>query len=181
MSTRIRPWSGKATTLKDGHFYGHEHIGAGLAVAALDRLRLPRDEIARIAHVIRHHMFAYDASWTDAAVRRFVQRVGRERIADLFALRRADTIASGAREPDGQGGLDELAARIAAQEAAAIDEAALAVDGHDLMRALDLGPGPTVGALLAELLERVIDDPTLNERTTLLRIARDLRDATSVD
>ncbi len=167
---------GKATTLKDGHFYGHEQVGAQLAARALERLRLPRDEVARICGLIRQHMFAYDASWTDAAVRRFVKRVTREQLPRLFALRRADNLASGASEPR-SGGLDELAARIANEDRAPLDHAALAIDGHDLMEALDLRPGPQVGRLLDELLERVIEDPGLNRRQRLLDLAAELRDA----
>lgn len=168
---------GKATTLKDGHFYGHELVGADLAAAALERLRLPREQAARITSVIAQHMFAYDSSWTDAAVRRFVKRVTRQRIADLFALRRADNAASGAREP-AEGGLEELARRMVAQESAPLDQRALAVDGADLMSELGIAPGPPLGLLLAALLERVIDDPALNERGTLLQIAREQQDAT---
>ncbi|MEO8511372.1 MAG: CCA tRNA nucleotidyltransferase [Chloroflexota bacterium] len=170
---------GKATTLRDGHFYGHEVVGAELAAAALDRLRLPREHAARITAVIRQHMFAYDASWTDAAVRRFVKRVTRPLVDDLFALRRADTAASGARET-ALGGFNELAGRIALQESAPLDERALVLDGNDLMAALGLPPGPAIGSLLALLLERVLDDPALNEHETLLRIARELRDATVI-
>lgn len=170
---------GKATTLRDGHFYGHEVVGADLAATALDRLRLPREQAARITRIIRQHMFAYDPSWTDAAVRRFVKRVTRPLVDDLFALRRADTAASGAREP-AHGGLDELARRIALQESAPLDERALALDGDDLMAELGLAPGPVIGSLLASLLERVLDDPALNERHTLLRIAHELRDATVI-
>jgi hypothetical protein len=42
------------------------------------------------------------------------------------------------------------------------------------MRALALAPGPAVGRLLDELLERVIADPMLNERTRLLAVAREV-------
>ena len=170
---------GKATTLRDGHFYGHEVVGAELTAMVLDRLRLPREQAARIIRIIRQHMFAYDPSWTDAAVRRFVKRVTRPLVDDLFALRRADTAASGAREP-AHGGLDELARRIATQESAPLDQRALALDGDDLMGELGLDPGPAIGSLLASLLERVLDDPALNEREALLRIARELRDATVI-
>ena len=40
---------GKATTLADGHFIGHESVGAELARAVMERLRLPRGRIERIA------------------------------------------------------------------------------------------------------------------------------------
>ena len=47
----------------------------------------------------------------------------------------------------------------------------LAVNGHDLMTELELAPGPVLGILLRELLETVLDDPSLNRRETLLTIA----------
>jgi hypothetical protein len=46
----------------------------------------------------------------------------------------------------------------------------LAVDGNDLIRA-GLKPGPRFGRILEELLERVLEDPGLNRRETLLELA----------
>jgi hypothetical protein len=48
----------------------------------------------------------------------------------------------------------------------------LAVNGADLIDELGLGPGPTIGILLDELLERVIADPDVNDRPTLLLLAQ---------
>jgi tRNA nucleotidyltransferase (CCA-adding enzyme) len=47
----------------------------------------------------------------------------------------------------------------------------LAVDGKTLMDELGLG-GRAVGAMLATLLNAVLDDPALNDRATLLSLAR---------
>jgi tRNA nucleotidyltransferase (CCA-adding enzyme) len=48
----------------------------------------------------------------------------------------------------------------------------LAVTGADLQA---LGAvGPRIGELLAALLDRVLDDPGLNDRSTLLALAREL-------
>ncbi|HEX2194007.1 MAG TPA: CCA tRNA nucleotidyltransferase [Candidatus Limnocylindria bacterium] len=164
---------GKATTLADGHFIGHEREGAQLAERVLRRLRTPNADLARITALIRHHMFAYAPAWTDAAVRRFVRRVGEARLDDLFSLRAADNLASGAREP-ATGGLDELRARARhVVEADPIRPGQLAVDGHDLMRELGIEPGPLVGRLLAQLFEAVLDAPELNKREALLRLARE--------
>jgi tRNA nucleotidyltransferase/poly(A) polymerase len=164
---------GKSTTLADGHFIGHERAGAELAEALLMRLRFPRAEIARITRLIRHHMFAYAPGWTDAAVRRFVRRVGADLLDDLYALRRADNAASGAREP-ASGGLGELRARAARAVAGdPMSPQQLAVDGNDLVSELGLQPGPVVGRLLDELMEAVLEDPGLNRRETLLALARE--------
>jgi poly(A) polymerase/tRNA nucleotidyltransferase (CCA-adding enzyme) len=167
---------GKASTLADGHFIGHEVEGARLADELLRRLRLPRDHARHIVRLIRHHMFAYSPDWTDAAVRRFIRRVGTDLLPDLFALRHADNAASGAREP-AVGGLAELRQRIAAAVAAdPLQQGDLVLDGHDLQRELDLAPGPEVGRLLSRLLEAVLDDPSLNRRERLLELARSWRD-----
>ena len=163
--------TGKADTQGGGHFIGHEASGADHAEAVMRRLRFGSREVARVRHLVRHHMFGYDASWTDAAVRRLLRRVGTAALDDLFALREADNEASGAMEPL-RGGLGELRSRIAAQQAAPIAQRHLAVSGHDLRSELGLEPGPRIGELLDGLLEAVIDDPSLNERGRLLRLAR---------
>ncbi len=88
---------GKATTMADGHFTGHEQVGAELAEAVMRRLRFANAEIDRVVRLVREHMFGYTPEWTDAAVRRFIRRVGPSALDDLFALREADAAASGGR------------------------------------------------------------------------------------
>jgi tRNA nucleotidyltransferase (CCA-adding enzyme) len=163
---------GKPLTMADGRFLGHETVGAGLADALLERWRWPSGERQRIVTLVRQHMFGYQPTWSDAAIRRFIAKIGPEQLEDLFLLREADHIGSG-REPDA-GGLDELRARVAAQLDAgvALDLGALAVDGSDLMSELGIAPGPELGRLLDWLLERVIADPSVNTREGLLDLAR---------
>ena len=163
---------GKALTLAHGHFLGHETVGEELARQVAERLRLPRAEALRIGRLVRHHMFAYASAWTDAAVRRFMKRVGVDLLDDLFALRLADNAASGVREPR-RGGLAELRRRCtAALGGDPLEAQHVAIDGHRLMAELGLRPGPQVGALLDRLLEAVLDDPALNTEDRLLELAR---------
>jgi tRNA nucleotidyltransferase (CCA-adding enzyme) len=165
---------GKAGTLSDGHFIGHEVLGAELAERLMRRLRFGGRDTARVRHLVRHHMFAYDSTWTDAAVRRFIVRVGHDALDDLFALRIADDEASGAADAEGDG-LDELRRRIAEQETAPMAHRQLAIDGHDLQAELGMTPGPEVGALLHQLLDAVLEDRDLNDRDRLLALARQIR------
>jgi poly(A) polymerase/tRNA nucleotidyltransferase (CCA-adding enzyme) len=161
---------GKATTLADGHFLHHDRDGALMAEAILLRLRAPRAEVARVANLVRHHMFSYTPDWTDAAVRRFVRRVGRDLLDDLFALRAADDVASGVVDPPS--GWRELQRRVASVASDPMEARHLAVSGDDLVAELGIGPGPLVGRLLDGLLEAVVDDPSLNSRDRLLDLAR---------
>jgi hypothetical protein len=48
------------------------------------------------------------------------------------------------------------------------------VTGKDLMIALDMPPGPSVGRLLTALLDRVLADPALNTADALIAAARGL-------
>jgi tRNA nucleotidyltransferase (CCA-adding enzyme) len=165
---------GKPATQADGHFYGHETVGAEQARALLDRLHEPRIVTDQVGHLVRQHMFRYEPSWTDSAVRRFIGKVRADSIDELFALREADNAGSGVyREADS---LDELRARVDAELRAgpALDRAALAIDGDDLIAQLGLAPGPAMGRVLEALVERVIEEPGLNEAPTLLLLARDL-------
>jgi tRNA nucleotidyltransferase (CCA-adding enzyme) len=165
---------GKPATAADGHFYGHEREGADLARTFLERLRYPKPVVERVVTLVRQHMFAYQPSWTDAALRRFIAKVGRETLDDLFALRAADNVGSGVA-PDGSG-LGELRRRVAEQLAAdvALERGDLAVNGDDLMAELGLQRGPAIGRILDQLLERVVAEPSLNDRPTLLLVARGL-------
>ncbi len=163
---------GKPGTQADGHFPHHDAVGADLADALLRRLRYPRSAAEEVVHLVRHHMFGVDPDATDAAVRRFIKRIGPEHVDALFALRRADAIGSGG-DPDHPATL-AFRARIDHELHAAhpLDRSALAVDGDDLMGELGLPAGPRLGRVLDELLERVIADPGLNERGSLLLLAQ---------
>jgi len=125
----------------------------------------------RVVRLVRQHMFTYDDTWGEAGVRRFLRRVGRPAIDELFALREADNLGSG-HGPEAHG-LAALRTRVAAELAAAsaLERSDLVVDGDDLIAELGLQPGPQLGRLLEELLERVIADPALNDRPTLLMVA----------
>ncbi len=153
----------------EGTFYQHERVGSDLADRLLERLRFPAAERAAIVHLVREHMFDYRAQWSDAAVRRWLRRVGEEAVADLFDLRIADMLGNGLKTGF-PGQLEPLRRRIerVRAEAHALHVCDLAVDGADVMRALGIGPGPEVGAALAGLLEEVLEDPARNTRERLL-------------
>ncbi|HEX7948958.1 MAG TPA: HD domain-containing protein [Candidatus Limnocylindrales bacterium] len=159
---------GKPATIDDGPFRGHETLGAEIAADFLDRLHMPKAVIDRVVHLVRQHMFTYDPDWGDAGIRRFIKRVGRASLDDLFALRAADSVGSGL--PADAGRVDELRRRVEEQLAAAavLDRSGLAIDGSDLMTELGVPQGPTLGRILDRLLERVIADPALNDRASLL-------------
>jgi tRNA nucleotidyltransferase (CCA-adding enzyme) len=165
---RVREDTGEVT------FYNHERVGADLADDFLRAYRFSNDERARVTHLIRHHLVAYDDGWTDAAVRRFIQRVGPAALDSLLTLCAADSRAKGAAMGDDLDRLERLRARVAAVLAAgnALTTRDLQIDGNDLQRELGLPPSRRIGEILTALLERVIEAPSLNQRDRLLALAR---------
>ena len=169
---------GKPETMADGHFHQHEFVGEHLARKILRRWKFPKDTVALVAHLIRHHMFWYQDVWTSSAVRRFIRNVGLDEIPLLFELRRADNIGSGSR-----GGrmvaLDQLWLRVQEEiaRANAFSPRDLKVNGTDLMQELGIPQGPEIGRIIGDLFERVTDDPELNTRESLLALARQIHRA----
>jgi len=168
---------GKAVTISISNqgqpqFHGHEKSSALLAGRITRRLKFPNLVTKRVTHLVRHHMFNYQEEWSDAAVRRFISRVGRENIPDLLALRRADQIGR-CRHWEISPGLIDFEKRIekvlAADQALTISD--LNIDGRDIISSLALAPGPQIGVILKFLLESVLEDPALNTRPDLLRLA----------
>lgn len=166
----------------DYTFYQHEITGAAMTDRIANRLRLSNDDRERVVHWVRHHLVVYDETWTDAAVRRWLARVGTEHVEPVLEIARADAYGKGADPSEPLHRIDLLRARIellSAQQIA-LSLRDLAVNGLDLMQVHGLAPGPIVGRTLEHLLDLVIDDPELNVRDKLLSRAglflRELRE-----
>jgi tRNA nucleotidyltransferase (CCA-adding enzyme) len=170
---RTRAWSEKTA---DYTFYDHDRVGAEIAEPIAARLRFSNDDRLRIVSLVQHHLFHYSDEWSDTAVRRWIRRVGPDRVADLYVLNDADVRAKGRDfEPDlaALAALKAHVARVIAQ-GAALSTRDLKLNGHDLIRELAIRPGPVIGQILDALLEAVTSDPALNEREALLALAREL-------
>jgi tRNA nucleotidyltransferase (CCA-adding enzyme) len=167
----------KANAPGENTFYGHDRFGASQCDRVAERLRLSNADREHLTHLVRHHLFAFDQPSTDAAIRRFIQRVGRETLDDLFELRRADCMGRTAPE-EKLAALEAFRVRVdqVLAEAPPLTVGELAIGGREVIARLGLGPGPRVGQILRELLQRVIDEPSLNRRKALLELVDELRD-----
>lgn len=151
-------------------FYNHEVVGARIAKLVGRRLRLSQTEIDRLFILVRHHMFHYQASMTDAAIRRLMRHIGLENLDDMLDLREADRLGSGAKRTSWR--LEELKQRMIDQLHQPMDVTDLAVNGHDLMMAFERPPGPWLGELLPWLLEQVLDQPESNTKNKLIELSK---------
>jgi len=132
-----------------------------MARRILGELHQPSELIDRVERLVGLHLRAnaYEGVWTDSAVRRFVLEVGDELIEDLLALSRADvTTGRVERRQAIARSVAELERRI--QELGAqedIARIASPLDGADLMRLFERGPGPWIQPIKDHLRELVID------------------------
>ena len=169
---------GKPDTLADGHFLGHETVGAAMA----PRLPRPPPRPARPpgasgASRSANHMFSYQPNWSDAAVRRFIRKIGPGAVDDLLALRARRQRGQRPGRPT-QGIWRSWGAH--PRRAGRRSRPRPGSAGGRRQRPHDRAgpaPGPLLGRLLDELTERVIAEPALNDRAILLEMAR----ATMID
>jgi tRNA nucleotidyltransferase (CCA-adding enzyme) len=148
----------------------HAEAGARIARRALRRLTYDNDSVAAVTALVREHSYREDREPSAHSARVFLARVGRERARDLLALRRWDRTGRGVQIPAEQVAAREHFEALVEQEwGQPVALADLAVRGDDLMAA-GVPEGPAVGAALRRLLAAVVDDPSLNERETLLRM-----------
>ncbi len=158
-------------------FYNHQAWSARKANAIMRRLRYPNEERQRVVHLIQQHMFHYGSEWTDSAIRRFMRTVGLDQLGDLFSTRSADSLGNGLRRSARSVELEELQDRIARmlEKETALSVRDLEIGGRDLMNELRIDQGPIIGLILDRLLEEVLDDPSRNVRSALLKRAAEIR------
>jgi poly(A) polymerase len=171
----------RTRTVQNGvvHFLGHDRKGETMARRILLDLREPQDTIERVGRLVGLHLRAnaYEAGWTDGAVRRFVREVGDDLLEDLLALSRAD-VTSGRAErrtaiAQRVSQLEQRIRDLRAQE----DIARLAspLDGNDLMALFGRGPGAWIKRVKDPLLDLVLDGTLApDDRVSAEVIARKL-------
>ena len=132
------------------HFYGHEKVGAALAERILTRLRFPKKQIEEIVACVRQHMQFKDVKqMRKATLRRLLLR---ETFPLELELHRLDCLGS-------HGDLEHYEFLI--EQAAELKKKPAIrpplLTGNDLI-ALGVKPGPALGALLAEIREKQLQD-----------------------
>ena len=153
-----------------GHFYGHDALGAEMAGAITQRLRMDKKSAQRIALLIERHMRQIEP--TEKAVGRALRQLGEEALRQLLLVKRADASAC---HPDFAWQTQALDAVEAVLESLLTEDACftlrhLAVDGRDMMT---LGlRGREIGDALDELLTRVVEGELPNEKDALLQWVR---------
>lgn len=169
---------GKAVTFKKNRdglitFYNHEIISASIVRNIAGRFRFSKKDRERLVRLVRWHQFTVDERQTDSAIRRFIRNVGPENLDDILALRVGDRLGGGARETSWR--LELFKKRLVEVQKQPFTVAGLKVDGYDVMKIYNIGPGPLVGAVLNMLFNDVVEGKIKNERSTLLKRIENLK------
>lgn len=155
-----KPVVAKAEGARGVTFYNHEVSGARTAKRIAERLRLSKKDQDRIFTLVRWHMFVYESKMTDASIRRFIRRVGKENIHDMLALRIGDRVGGGSKATSWR--LTELQKRIGEQMYEPLSLKDMNIDGAKIMEILSISPSRKVGEILNALFEEILDDSSKN-------------------
>lgn len=151
-----------------GHFFGHAKIGEELANTILKRLRFDAKTINDVCLLIRYHDTVIER--TDAAVRRWLNRLGEYLFEKLLLVKEGDCKGHSAilLEPR-MAELTDLRSRKERiiQEKQCFSLRDLAVDGTDILK-LGVPAGKKVGELLQWALQEVMEQRLPNQKEVLL-------------
>lgn len=170
---------GKPQTLTidpDGttHNKRHPFEGEKITRKVMRRLKFDNDTTDKVTKLVLYH--DYDIAPTEAGVRRAVNRIGEEIFPMIFTVRRADIAAQSdymREEKLAKVAYIEKLYRGILSRKEAVTLKDLAISGNDLI-AEGMPPGRQIGETLSALLERVLDDPSLNTKEILLKLYKEL-------
>jgi tRNA nucleotidyltransferase (CCA-adding enzyme) len=148
----------------------HADRSARLAATALRRLRYPNRLRSHVTRLVQAHAFHLE-DVNELFARRFLRQYGDELAFDLIAHKEAD-LRGKQVAPEELQAVGRLRTLLEQERTSPHRLADLAVDGSDLME-LGYGEGPELGRALETLLDSVVEDPSLNTREELLRLARE--------
>lgn len=152
------------------HFYLHEVIGVNICKSALDSLRYSKSVIDTVCCLVSTHMRPLDAGL--GGIRRLLKDT-KEQFETWRALKIADSksvMINPERFASDLKSFDEKVEMIKNQPDVS-PLRSLAVNGYDLIE-IGIKEGPKIGAVLKNLHERVLDEPTLNTKEQLLSLAK---------
>ncbi len=154
---------------KDGliTFYNHEVVGARIALTIARRLNFSKKDLEKIVTLVRWHQFTVDERQTDATLRRFINKIGKENLKDILDLRIGDRLGGGAVQTSWR--LRLFMKRLEEVQKQPFTVIDLKVDGYDVMKIYGISPGPLVGKILGELFNEVAMDKIKNDRDALLQ------------
>lgn len=162
-------------------FHKHEIVSVNLAREFLKRMKYDEETTKQVLMLVKFHMFHFTREWTDSAIRKFIRRVGigkeymtKEKIGrfPLFKLRAAERLGNGLKGiavTDKQKDFEQKILDVY-RESNGFEIKDLKINGSKIMEIFNLKPGVQIGNILKFLLEKVLDNPKVNNELDLLKL-----------
>lgn len=160
---------------KDGeaHFYGHAARSEEITGQVLKRLKFDNETLRTVKKLVYFH--DYRMPQKPANVRRAVNKISEELFPFYLEVQRADVLAQSEYQKEEKLRNIEVIEALYKEikrKGECTSLKGLAVTGKDLIAA-GMKPGKEIGVTLEELLNRVLEDPSLNTKETLLTLIRE--------
>lgn len=157
-----------------GHFYGHPKESESMAKKIMRRLTFDNDSISKACRLISFHDYRMEDN--NRSFRRAVSKIGADIMEMLFLVQYADVLSQSDKMRDEKlskinSGIKRFEYIIENQQPLSIKD--LAVTGADLIAA-GVKPGPNMGCILKNMLEKVLDEPDMNTKEKLLEYLKDI-------
>ena len=156
------------------HFYGHQRISAEISAQILARLKGSNKFRDEILFLVSNHD-RWELYENTEKMPRYLSKFGLDGVLKLLKVMRADVLA---QSPEYRYRLDQIAdaektAKDLAAQKPCLSLSELQINGRTLM---DIGipQGRKLGAVLAQLLDEVIDGVTKNTQEALTTRAREI-------
>lgn len=156
------------------HFYGHQRISVEISAQILARLKVSNKFRDEILFLVSNHD-RWELYENTEKMPRYLSKFGLDGVLNLLKVMRADVLA---QSPEYRYRLDQIAdaeetAKNLAAQKPCLSLSELQINGRTLM---DIGipQGRKLGAVLAQLLDEVIDGVTKNTQEALTTRAREI-------
>ena len=156
------------------HFYGHQRVSAEISAQILARLKVSNRFRDEVLFLVSNHD-RWELYENTDKMPRYLSKFGFDGVTKLLKVMRADVLA---QSPEYRYRLEQISAANEAAKALAAQEPCLSlrelqINGRTLM---DIGipQGRQLGAVLAQLLDEVIDGVTKNTQEALTARAREI-------
>ena len=156
------------------HFYGHQRISAEISAQILARLKVSNKFRDEILFLVSNHD-RWELYENTEKMPRYLSKFGLDGVLKLLKVMRADVLA---QSPEYRYRLDQIAdaektAKDLAAQKPCLSLSELQINGRTLM---DIGipQGRKLGAVLAQMLDEVIDGVTKNTQEALTTRAREI-------
>ena len=152
-----------------GHFYGHAELSSDRAVEVLKRLKYDNKTIEKVRVLVKYHDRQIGKK---KSIRKLLNQIGEDNLRDLLKVKCADILSQNREYLEGR--LEELTVIeeklqeiLEQKECFSIKD--LDINGRDL---IDLGilEGKEIGDYLNYCLEKVLEDPRLNNKNDLIKL-----------